>query len=209
MFLLGKKIGMTHVYGEDGSVVPVTVLQVPTATVVAKPTTPKGDAMVQCGIIEKAEHRLNKPQKGYLQKNGGKLFGKLFSFKENGAHEVGQTLGVDLFEAGTTVDIMGKTKGRGFTGVMKRWNMSGSNMSHGQSKNHRKPASGGATDAGRTFPGTRKPGQYGNEWVTIKNLQVVRTMPEDNLILIKGAVPGHDQGDFVKIRLRKAKGAKA
>lgn len=204
MHLLGEKLGMTHVYAEDGSVVPVTVLRVPKATVVCKQTAQKGKETVQVGILEVKEDRLTKPVAGHLKKNGGKLFKKLFSFPSaGGAYEVGQELTVETFAAGARVDVIGNTKGRGFTGGVKRHNMYGSNMTHGQSKNHRKPASGGATDAGRTFPGTPRPGQYGNEQVTIKNVEVVKVLPEENVLLIKGAVPGPERG-YVKVRQRAA-----
>lgn len=204
MHLLGQKMGMTHVYAEDGSVQPVTVVRVPKATVVTKQTTEPGKEMVQVGILETKENRLNKPRAGHLKKNGAKLYSKLYSFASAGeGFEPGQELTVETFEAGTRVDVVANTIGRGFTGGVKRWGFYGSGMSHGQSKNHRKPASGGATDAGRTFPGTRKPGQHGNQQRTTKNLQVVRVLPEDDLILIKGAVPGPEKG-FVQLHKRAA-----
>ncbi len=199
--LIGKKIGMTSICTEDGQVIPVTVIQAGPCTVVQKKNkdTDGYDAL-QLGFDEIAQkHRVNKPATGHFKKNGVPCFRNLkeFKFPQIDEHEVGSQIDVSLFQEGDSVIISGRTKGRGYTGAIKRWNMHRGPETHG-SRHHRRPgAQGQCADPARVFKGKHNAGRYGNEQVTVKNLEVIKVMAEKNLLLVKGAIPGPNKGLIV------------
>lgn len=199
--LIGKKLGMTRVFDADGNVVPVTVLQVGPCTVVQVKTEEKdGYNAVQLGFDPKKLTKFTLPMIGHFLKAGLDTgFYILKEFKVENPQEFvpGQVLTLsDLgLEKGIKVDVTGITKGRGFTGTIKRWNFQRQPMSHGAKKVHRKRGSSGAnTFPGRVIKGKKMAGHYGAERVTIKNLTVVGIDPEKNLLLVKGGVPGWNNG---------------
>lgn len=190
--ILGKKIGMTQVFTEEGQLIPVTVIQAGPCTVVQKKQEDKeGYNAVQFGFGNIKEQRVNKPTKGHFDKASTEYKKHLKEFKlENSDLEVGQEVKVDIFEAGEKVDVSGVSKGKGFTGVIKRWNQSTGLKTHG-SRNYRRPGSiGMSASPGRIFKGKNMPGHMGHELVTVQNLEIIRVDLENNLLLIKGAVPG-------------------
>ena len=194
--IVGKKVGMTQVFSEDGSVVPVTVIEAGPAVVTQIRTEQTdGYTAVQVGFGDIAEKRLTKPAAGHLKKAGvaPKRYMREFRTDETGDMQVGQEFRVDVFAVGDKVSVTGVSKGKGFAGAVKRWHFHGADMTHG-SMIHRKPQSGGATDAARTFKGVKRPGRMGGETVTTRGLTVVRADAEKNLLLIKGAVPGANGG---------------
>jgi len=194
--LLGKKIGMTRIFGDDGKVIPVTVVQAGPCTVVQRKTEQTdGYQAVQIGFEHLSRRRANSPMTGHFESRGLPPLKHLAEFRmdPDEEYEEGQQLTVELFNEGNRVDVTGRSKGRGFAGVMKRYGFRGGPASHG-SKVHRSLQSAGATDAQRIFPGTRMPGQMGNRRTTIKGLTVVGVDTEDNLLLIKGGVPGSNGG---------------
>jgi len=201
--LLGRKVGMTRVFTDDGSAVPVTVLDVANnrITQIKKPDT-DGYAAVQVTYGRRRARRVSKPQAGHLAKAGveaGELL-KEFPVEENDLanFKVGENIGVDTFAVGQLVDVSGTTKGRGFSGVIRRHNFSSNRASHGNSLSHNTPGSiSMAQDPGRVFPGKRMAGQYGNVKRTVQKLTVVRVDAERGLLLVKGAVPGADGGHIV------------
>ncbi len=189
--MIGKKIGMTRIFREDGTVVPVTAVEVGPCTVTQIKTEGKeGYCAIQLGFEE--SKRLNKPEKGHLKGNG--TFRHLREFRMNDITEVeiGQKVTVDIFEPGERVDVIGTSKGRGFAGVVKRHGFGGSPKTHGTKDQHRASGSvGGGTYPGKTWKGQRMAGHMGNARVTVKKLEVVQANADRNLLLIKGAVPGH------------------
>jgi large subunit ribosomal protein L3 len=191
--IIGKKIGMTQVFGENGVAIPVTVVEAGPCVVVQKKTMETdGYEAVQLAFGEVKERRMTKPLKGHYDKNGVeyKKVIKEFKLDDYASLNTGDTINADVFEAGERVDVSGKSKGKGFQGVIKRHNQSRGPMGHG-SKYHRRPGSMGASSyPSRVFKGKKLPGQMGNKNVTALNLEVVQVMAEDNVILIKGAVPG-------------------
>ncbi|MBC8531610.1 50S ribosomal protein L3 [Gehongia tenuis] len=200
--ILGKKLGMTQIFTEDGRVVPVTVVKAGPCTVVQKkvPQT-DGYLAVQVGFDEVREKLLNKPQKGHLKKAGAKLLRSLRELKLEDAdkYEVGQEIKADVFAEGDKVDVSGVSKGKGFSGVMQRWNQHRGPMTHG-SHYHRGPGSMGACSSpSKVFKNKHLPGRWGREKVTVQNLEVVRVDGEKNLLLVKGAVPG-SKGSLLVIR---------
>lgn len=200
--ILGKKLGMTQIFGEDGKIIPVTVIEAGPCVVVQKKTTEKdGYEAIQVGFADIREKLVNKPVKGHFAKAGVALkrFVKELRLEDIGGYEIGQEFKADIFSAGERVDISGISKGKGFQGTIKRWNAHRGPMSHG-SKFHRAVGSMGASsDPSRTFKNKKMPGHMGNENTTVLNLQVAKVMPEKNIILIKGGVPGPNKG-FVVIR---------
>lgn len=200
--IIGKKLGMTQIFDENNRVVPVTVVEAGPCVVVQKKTTEKdGYEAIQVGFGEIREKLVNKPLKGHFAKAGVQFKRVLKEFKlENSSeYEVGQEIKADAFQAGEKVDVSGVSKGKGFQGTIKRWNAHRGPMSHG-SKFHRAVGSMGASsDPSRTFKNKRMPGHMGNVNTTVLNLEVVKIIPEKNLILIKGGVPGPNKG-FVVIR---------
>ena len=194
--IIGKKVGMTQVFNEDGSVVPVTVIEAGPAVITQiRSEKTDGYTAVQVGYGDVAEKRLTKPVAGQFKKSGvaPKRYLREFRTEDTGDMEVGQEYKVDIFTPGDKVSVTGVSKGKGFAGAVKRWHFHGGDMTHG-SMVHRKPQSGGATDAARTFKGVKRPGRMGGERVTTQGLTVVRADAEKNLLLIKGAVPGANGG---------------
>ena len=199
---LGKKIGMTQIVDELGNLVPVTILRAGPCTVTQiKTAETDGYNAVQLGYAQVSSKILNKPQIGHLEKVGVPLLRYLHEYKVSDTNELtlGQNLGVDIFEAGNLVDVTGKSIGKGFAGLQKRHNFGRGPMTHG-SKNHRAPGSIGAgTTPGRVYPGKKMAGQLGAKQVTIKKLKVLIVDAENNLIIVKGAVPGKP-GNLISIQ---------
>jgi large subunit ribosomal protein L3 len=200
--ILGNKIGMTQIVDELGNLVPVTILRAGPCTVTQiKTVKTDGYDSVQLGYTQASSKILNKPQIGHLEKVGVPLLRYLHEYKVSGANELtlGENLGVDIFTAGNLVDVTGKSIGKGFAGLQKRHNFGRGPMTHG-SKNHRAPGSIGAgTTPGRVYPGKKMSGQLGAKQVTIKKLKVLIVDAENNLIIVKGAVPGKP-GNLVSIQ---------
>lgn len=201
--ILGKKLGMTQIFDANGLVVPVTVVEAGPCAVIQKKTVDKdGYEAVKVAFDEKRENLLNKPELGEFKKAGvtPKRFVKELKVENFSELEIGSLIKADTFAEGDMVDVTGTSKGRGYTGVIKRWNFGRHNMSHGNGPNHRHIGSAGAgTTPARVHKGKKMAGQYGNEQVTIQNLQVVKVDAERNVLLIKGAVPGPKNG-FVTIK---------
>lgn len=201
--LIGKKIGMTQVFDEKGNAIPVTVINAGPCVVVQKKTAAHdGYDSVKLGFSDIEERKLSKPVKGEFLKAGVSFKKYLKEFKLENASElkVGDALTSDVFAVGEKIDVTGTTKGRGFSGVIKRWNCHRLRMTHGTGPVHRQPGSMGSnTDPGRIMKNKRMAGQYGNEQVTILNLEIVRIDADKNLIAVKGAVPG-DRGGIVFVR---------
>ncbi len=191
--ILATKVGMTQIFNEDGVLTPVTVLQAsPSVVTQVKTIENDGYEAVQVGYGDIREVLVNKPRKGHFAKAGvsNKRYLKEFKFENAAEYTVGQEIKVDIFEAGDKIDATAKSKGKGFQGAIKRHNQSRGPMAHG-SKFHRHAGSNGsATTPGRVFKGKKMPGQMGGVKVTIQNLEVVRVDVENNIILVKGAVPG-------------------
>ena len=198
--IIGKKIGMTQIFNENGKLIPVTVVEAGPCVVVHKKTVDKdGYEAIQVGFEEIREKLANKPVKGHYAKAGVTLRRVLKEFRlENAAdYEVGQEIKADVFEAGEKVDVSGVSKGKGFQGVIRRWNQQRGPMTHG-SKFKRAPGSMGAcSDPSRTFKNKRMPGHMGAVNRTVLNLEVVKVIAEKNLILIKGGIPGPNKGKVV------------
>lgn len=201
--ILGKKIGMTQIFDEDGTVVPVTVVQAGPVVVTQVKTEDKdGYRAIQVGFIDKKEKKTNKAEAGHFQKAevAPKRYLREFRLDDDEEEfEVGQEIKVDVFQADDQVDVTGISKGKGTQGAIKRWGYARGPMGHG-SKSHRVGgARAGASYPGRVFPGTKGSGKTGHDRVTIENLRVVRVDEENNLLLIKGAVPG-PKGGLVSVR---------
>jgi large subunit ribosomal protein L3 len=210
--LLCRKLGMTRVFEDDGSCVSVTVLEAGPNTVVQK-KTPETDgyAALQLGAVDRRPSTLSRGLRGHYEKAGVApkryLAESRLSAEEVAPYEVGQEIGVDVFEPGQRVDAIGTSKGRGTAGVIKRHNFSINIEGHGTHESFRHGGSIGAGSyPGRVFKGMKMPGRMGNERVTTRNLQVVRTDTERNLLYVKGAVPGHNNG---LVRIRPAVGGRA
>lgn len=190
--ILGKKMGMTQVFTDNGTVIPVTVIQAgPCVVLQKKDVENDGYEAIQLGFEDKKEHRANKPEKGIAAKAGTtpkKYISEIRGVDLN-AYEVGQEVSADLFAEGEIVDVTGTSKGKGYAGSIKRHNKHRGPMSHG-SRYHRGPGSLGAIAAARVFKGTELPGRMGHEQVTVQNLTVVKVLADQNLLLIKGAIPG-------------------
>lgn len=190
--ILGKKLGMTQVFGEDGTAIPVTVIHAgPCSVLQKKEAETDGYESVQLGFGDKKEHRANRPEAGHAKKAGStpKSFVREIRGMNPADYELGQEVKADLFNTGEWVDITATSKGKGFAGAIKRHNQARGPMSHG-SHYHRGPGSLGAVDPARVFKGQKLPGRMGSDKVTIQNLQVVKVDPEKNLLLIKGSIPG-------------------
>jgi large subunit ribosomal protein L3 len=200
--LIGKKIGMTQFYNADGNVVPVTLIQTGPCVVVQKKESAKdGYNALQVGFGRKKSQRVNKPEQGHMAKAGKGAFEVLKEFRldDVSQYEVGQEIKAgDLFKAGDRVDVSGTSKGHGFTGVIKRWSFGGFPGSHGTHEYFRHGGSiGNRSFPGRVRKGKKMAGHWGNEQISVQNLEVVEIRPETDLILIKGAVPGARQGIVV------------
>ena len=196
--IIGKKVGMTQIFDEAGKVVPVTVIEAGPCTVVQKKTQEKeGYTAVQLGFVEQKERRLSKPEKGHLSKAGVGFLKVLKEFKLESADEmkVGDEIKADMFAEGDKIDITGISRGKGFSGVIKRHNASRGRMSHGGGPVHRHAGSMGAGGwPSKIFKGKIGAGQMGAEQVTVQNLDVVKVDPELNMIAVRGAVPGPKGG---------------
>lgn len=195
--ILGKKIGMTQVFAEDGSLVPVTVVEAGPMIVVNKKTVEKdGYSAIQIGFADIKAHRMNKPAKGQFEKAnlGYKKFLREIRVENPDEFQIGQEIKADVFAVGDMVDVTGTSKGKGTQGVIKRHGFGRGRETHG-SKFHRMPGGLSAgTYPGRVFKGHKMMGRMGNETVTIQNLEVVRVDADKNLILVKGAIPGPKKG---------------
>lgn len=201
--IIGKKIGMTQIFDEAGNVVPVTVIEAGPCVVVQKKTTETdGYDSVQLGFEDIADKKLTKPVAGHFAKAGvaAKRHLKEFRLDDAKTMNVGDVVAADTFAVGDRVDVTGITKGHGYSGVIKRWNCHKLRMTHGVGPVHRQPGSMGANSSpSRIFKNKKMAGQYGNEQVTVQNLNVVRVDAEKNLIAVKGAIPGA-KGGIVFIR---------
>ena len=200
--IIGKKLGMTQIFDEKGNVVPVTLIEAGPCVVAQKKTVENdGYAAIQLAFEDAKKKHLTKAEAGHFEKAGVALKKHLKEFRldDTSAYEVGAVVTVDTFAAGEKVDITGITKGRGYTGAIKRWNLHKLRMTHGVGPVHRQSGSMGVIDPARIFKNKKMAGQYGNEQVTIQNLHVVKIDAEKNLIAVKGAVPGA-KGGIVFIR---------
>ena len=210
MIILGNKIGMSQMFDESGLVIPVTVVQAgPCYVVQVKTTARDGYSALQIGFGDMRKTLSNKPKTGHFAKAGvaPKRHLKEVRIDEGHNYKVGDEIKADIFSVGDFVDVTAKTKGRGFTGAVKRWNISIQKMSHGGGPVHRHVGSMGAnSDPSRVFKNKKMAGQYGNEQVTILNLQIVKVDLDKNVLLIKGGIPGAD-GALVTVKpaVKKAK----
>jgi large subunit ribosomal protein L3 len=201
--LIGRKVGMTRIFTEEGESVPVTVLEVvPNRVTQVKTVESDGYASLQLAHGERRASRVSKALTGHYAKAGVAAGSGLKEFTAAAdvlaAYAVGANVTVEIFQAGQLVDVTGTSLGKGFAGAIKRHNFSSNRASHGNSRSHNVPGSiGMAQDPGRVFPGKRMPGHLGSVKTTVQNLQVVRVDAERNLLLIKGAVPGSKGGDVV------------
>ncbi|MCM1508548.1 MAG: 50S ribosomal protein L3 [Eubacterium sp.] len=199
--LIGKKIGMTQIFDENGKVIPVTVVEAGPCTVTQIKTMDNdGYEAVQVGFGDVKVSRVNKPMKGHFDKAdvAPKKTLKEFRLDSIEGIEVGNILKADIFEVGETVDVKGTSKGHGTAGAIKRWNFSRLRMTHGTGPNHRHAGSLGACSSpSRVFKGKKMAGHYGHETVTVQNLKVAKIDAENNLIAIKGAIPGPKGGIVV------------
>jgi len=195
--LIGRKIGMTQVFSEEGEVLPVTVIEAGPCFVITKKTVEKhGYNAIQLGFGSQKESRVSLPLLGQFKKANVPPCRILKEFRLDDVQpfEIGQKLTLDLFSIGEKVTITGRSKGRGFAGVVKRWGFRGGRSSHG-SMFHRAPGSiGSSADPSRVFKGKKLPGHYGNAKVTVRNLEIVDIKVEENLLVVKGSVPGGKRG---------------
>jgi len=191
--LLGNKIGMTQIFDESGNIIPVTILKVgPCVITQIKTEAKEGYNAIQIGYSNVSNKSLTQPQLGHLQKSNIQPLKYLKEFRLDNLEEfeVGQTLNVDLLSAGQLVNVTGKSIGKGFSGLQKRHNFTRGPMTHG-SKNHRAPGSiGMGTTPGRVLPGKKMSGQLGNKITTVQKLKVIQVNLEENILVIKGSVPG-------------------
>jgi len=191
--LLGNKIGMTQIFDESGNIIPVTILKVgPCVITQVKTESTDGYYSIQVGYGNVSSKSLTQPELGHLQKSDIQPLKYLKEFKttEEDEFSIGQVLNVESFSPGQFVNIQGKTVGKGFSGLQKRWNFTRGPMTHG-SKNHRAPGSiGMGTTPGRVLPGKKMAGQLGNKITTVKKLKVIQVNAEENVLVIKGSVPG-------------------
>jgi large subunit ribosomal protein L3 len=193
--IIGRKLGMSSVYNAEGNLVPVTVIQAgPCRVVSIREKTKNGYSALQLGFGDKKEKQLTKPVAGQFSKNSltpSEVL-KEFSFSEEAGFKIGDEIKTDFFKEGEIIKVRSKSKGKGFQGVMKRHGFGGvGGTTHGQSDRLRAPGSiGGSSYPSRVFKGQRMAGRQGYENVTISNLKIIKILPEENIILVKGAVPG-------------------
>ncbi len=210
--IIGKKVGMTQVIKDNGEVVPVTVIEAGPCYVVQVRTPEKdGYRAIQLGFEEVKPKRLTKGQRGHLERAGVPMLRYLreIRMRSGESYEVGQVIRADIFSPGERVDVVGKSKGRGFAGVVKRHHFGGGPHTHGQSDRERAPGSIGAcATPGRVWKGSRMPGHMGAKRVTAQNLEVVLVDPDRNLLAVKGSVPGPNGGLVIIKEARKQKVAK-
>lgn len=202
--ILGKKVGMTRLFGEHGAVIPVTVIEAgPCHIVQTKTKATDGYEAVQIGFGEKKEDAINKPARGHFKKANVPPLRVLREFRVDSVEnfQVGERLTAQIFSVGELVDISGISKGKGFSGVMKRWGFKGGKASHG-AETHRAPGSiGASSDPSRVFKGLPMAGRMGGKRITVQNLEVVKVDVERNLLVVKGSVPGPRNGILM---IRKA-----
>lgn len=200
--ILGRKVGMTQIFDENGKVVPVTVIEAgPCVVTQVKTIENDGYQAVQIGFGDVSDKHVNKPMKGHFAKNDlpAKRYLREFRLDDIAALNISDIIKADIFEEGELVDIAGTSKGKGFQGVVKRHNQAIQRMSHGGANIHRHPGSiGNSATPGKVAKGTHLPGQMGNERVTVQNLQIAKVDAENNLIAVRGAVPG-PKGGIVEI----------
>jgi len=203
--IIGKKLGMTQIFKDNGKVEAVTAIEAgPCAVVQVKTTAKEGYNALQIGFGQ--AKRLSSPQKGHLKDLGQFRYLREFRTDDIEGVQVGDRIDVSLFQTGDLVDVIGVSKGKGFAGVVKRHGFAGGPKTHGQSDRHRHPGSIGATTSpGRVFKGTLMAGHMGSERVTVRKLEVFQTDPDRNLLLVKGAVPGASNGLLL---IRKSGGRK-
>ncbi len=202
--LLGRKVGMTQIYEPDGTAIPVTVIECGPCTVLQVRTEERdGYHAIQLGFADKKRKSATQADRGHAKKVNAEPKKFVREIRQDAAADgvsEGQTLTVEVFNEVPRVDVVGISKGRGFTGVMKRHGFKGLRATHGVKRMHRHPGSSGpSADPSHTRKGIKKPGQHGNARTTVRNLKVVRVDPTNNLLLVRGAVPGHNDG-FVMIR---------
>ena len=195
--ILGKKIGMTQIFTEDGLVIPVTVIEAGPVAVVQKKTVEKdGYNAIQVGYVDAKDKVMNKPQKGHLAKAGvsNKRILKEFRLEDDSAYNVGDEIKVDIFAEGDKIDVTGISKGHGYAGTVKRWGTHRGPMTHGSGYHRGVGSMGACSTPSRVMKNKRLPGHMGVEQVTVQNLDVVKVDAEKNIILVKGAVPGPKGG---------------
>lgn len=195
--IIGKKVGMTQVFDESGKQIPVTVIEAGPCVITQKKTVEKdGYSAIQLGFADQKEQRMTKPMAGHFKKAGVTCKKVLREVRVEGESEleVGQQIDVALFEDVNFVDVVGTTKGRGFQGVIKRHNFAQGRMSHGGHSKRRPGSIGMCISPARVFKGKKMPGQMGATRVTTQNLKVIAVRPEDNVLLVRGAVPGANGG---------------
>ena len=200
--IIGKKLGMTQIFDEKGNVIPVTLIEAGPCVVAQKKTVENdGYAAIQLAYEDAKKKHLTKAEQGHFEKAGVAMKKHLKEFRldDVSAYEIGAVVTVDTFAQGEKVDITGITKGHGYTGAIKRWNLAKLRMTHGVGPVHRQSGSMGVIDPARIFKNKKMAGQWGNEQVTIQNLSVVKIDAEKNLIAVKGAVPGA-KGGIVFVR---------
>ena len=214
--IIGKKVGMTQIFDESGKVIPVTVIEAGPCVVVQKKTTENdGYNAVQLGFGDVKESKLSKPELGHLKKAqvAPKKYLKEFRLEKAADMNVGDEIKADIFAAGDKVDVIGTSKGHGYTGVIKRWNAGRTPMTHGGGPVHRHAGSmGSCSDPSRIFKGKIGAGQWGVERVTVQNLEVVKVDAELNMIVVRGAIPGPKGGVICiknTVKNFKVKGASA
>ena len=196
--IIGKKVGMTQIFDATGKVIPVTVVEAGPCTVTQIKTVEKdGYASIQLGYADISDKKLTKPMKGHFAKAGvsAKKYLKEFRIEDCSQYNVGDIVLADLFKEGDKVDVVGTSKGKGYAGVVKRWNARMQQHTHGVGPVHRSVGSMGAnTDPSRVMPGKKMAGHLGAEQVTVRNLQIVKVDAESNMIAVKGAIPGPKGG---------------
>ena len=203
--LLGKKIGMSQIFAADGRRIPVTVIEAGPCTVLQlKTVATDGYDAAQVGFGVKSAHRINKPEMGHFKKAGQGAFAFVREFDTTGPCAVGDQIACSMFKPGDRIDVTATSKGKGFQGVIKRWKFSGGRASHGSMFKRRPGSIGQSATPSKVVKGKKMPGQMGNQRTTTQNLIVVDVRPEQNLLLVRGAVPGPKNG-LVEIR----KGIKA
>jgi large subunit ribosomal protein L3 len=195
--LIGRKLEMTQIFAEDGTAIPVTLLQAGPCTVTQVKTPERdGYSALQIAFGTRKPKHVNRPMKGHFEKVGKGYFEDVQEVRTESAsdYQPGEEFTVDVFEIGERIDVIGTSKGKGFAGTIKRWGFQRGPAGHG-SKNIREPGStGNATYPGRVIKGKKMPGQKGNKRITLMNLKIVDVRPEDNLIIVKGAIPGARNG---------------
>ena len=200
--IIGKKIGMTQIFLENGEVIPVTIIEAgPCAVVQKKTVETDGYDAIQLGFADVTEKKVTNPIKGHFKKANITLKRHLkeFRLEDVSAYNVGDEIKADVFAAGDKIDVTGTSKGHGYTGAIKRWNLSMLGQTHGIGPIHRQSGSMGVIDPARIFKNKKMAGQWGNEQITILNLDVVKVDAEKNVIAVKGAIPG-PRGGIVFLR---------